>query len=138
MTGGIGNISKQVFGGLVGVAAAKFIPTMIPTGLLPSVNVVRVALSVASAFVSKMIAQKIAPNIAEAVFFGGLMQAGSDALNAFLPGIGGRFALASGGMGELMPGNYVVPQNPLRIPPAVPTNARITVNGLGRSFGTAF
>ena len=65
-------------------------------------------------------------------------QTGSQALNLLLPNFTvGGIPLALSGMGELMPGSYPVPQNPLRITAPVPTQARVTMNGLTRSFGVA-
>lgn len=130
---------QLVGGGLVGVAAAKFIPTMLPANQLTQNNIGRVIVTGVSAFVAGWVAGKVNPTFGGAVLFGGLMQTGSVALNAFLPGfsIGG----VPIGMGELMPGQFSVPQNPLRLPPPPPapaTNARIGVNGLARAYGSAF
>ena len=128
-----------VGGGLVGVAAAKFIPTLLPANRLTDNNIGRVVVTGASAFAAGWLAGRVSPAFGGAVLFGGLMQTGSVALNAFLPGfsIGG----VPFGLGELMPGQFSVPQNPLRLPPpapAPPTNARIGVNGLARAYGSAF
>lgn len=135
------NALTMVGGGLLGVAAAKFIPTLIPATLqMGGSTIARVVITGASAWVASMIAGKIpgaGSNFADAVFFGGLMQTGSVALNAILPGfrIGG-VPVALSGMGELVPGQFPVPQNPLRLP-AAPAQARVQMNGLQRAFGTA-
>ena len=133
------NALQLIGGGLVGVAAAKFIPTMLPANQLTSTNLGRVVVTTASAFAAGWLAGRVNPTFGGAVLFGGLMQAGSVALNTFLPGftIGG----VPVGLGELMPGQFSVPQNPLRLPPAPAapaTNARIGVNGLARAFGSAY
>jgi len=135
---------KLIGGGLVGVAATKFIPTLIPTsitGSFGSTTFGRVIISAVAAVASGWGAGKLDPEFGNGVMFGGLMQVASVALNAFLPGftVGG----VPIGLGDLMPGQFVVPQNPIRaaIPapaPATPTNARVTMNGLARAFGTAF
>lgn len=132
------NALQLIGGGLVGVAAAKFIPTMLPANQLTQTNLGRVVVTTASAFAAGWLAGRVNPTFGGAVLFGGLMQAGSVALNTFLPGftIGG----VPVGLGELMPGQFSVPQNPLRLPPAPApaTNARIGVNGLARAFGSAY
>lgn len=132
---------KLIGGGVIGVTAAKFIPTMIPAQLtmgMGSTGIGRVILTGAAAVFAGWAAGKMDTQFGEGVLFGGLMQTASVALNVFLPGfsIGG----VPIGMGDLMPGQFVVPQNPIRaaIPPPPPTNARMTMNGLARSFGTAF
>lgn len=138
-----GSGMKLVAGGLVGVAAAKFIPRMLPGGITGMLgNFGGLITTAASAFIAGWAAEKfIGAEVGSAVLFGGLMQTGSVALNMIAPGFAiGGVPLALSGMGELMPGSFVVPQNPLRVPsaPAVPTNARLTMNGLSRAFGTAF
>lgn len=134
---GAKNIGTLLLGGLVGVAATKFIPTLIPAGMLPSSNIVRAAVSAASAYAAGMLAEKLAgAAFGQAVAFGGYMQAASVALNAFLPSIGSRIGM--NGMRELIPGQFTVPQNPLRLPPAPPVAVRANMNGLARAYGSAF
>jgi len=129
-------------GGLLGVAAAKFLPTLVPAALqMGGSTIARVVITGASAWIASIAAGKIpgmGHQFADAVMFGGLMQTGSVALNALLPGfkIGG-VPVALSGMGELVPGQFGVPQNPLRLP-AVPAQARVNMNGLARVYGTAF
>jgi len=129
------DIAKMVLAGLVGVAAAKFLPTVLPAQFVSS-NLMRTIATGVSAWIAGFVAGKVGlgKEVGDAVMFGGFMQTGSVALNAFLPSIGRQI-----GLGELMPGQFSVPQNPLRIPaPAVPAQARINMSGLARSFGSAF
>jgi hypothetical protein len=129
------DIAKMVLAGLVGVAAAKFLPTVLPAQFVSS-NLMRTIATGVSAWIAGFVAGKVGlgKEVGDAVMFGGFMQTGSVALNAFLPSIGRQI-----GLGELMPGQFPVPQNPLRIPaPAVPAQARINMSGLARSFGSAF
>jgi len=136
---GIRNIGTVVLGGLVGVAAAKFIPTLVPAQMqLGGGNVMRTVITGAAAFAAHWVAKRFMPTIADAVLFGGLMQTASVGLNAFLPSLGRQIGL--NGMGYLADGAFVVPQNPLRLPPPAPTptGSRITVNGLHRAMGVAF
>lgn len=129
-------MATVVIGGLIGVAATKFIPNAIPISLGGG-NIVRVLISGLSAFVAAMAANKaVGKAFGDAVLFGGLMQTGSVALNAFLPVIGGQLALT--GVGELVnTGGFVVPQNPV-LPASVPVQARVGASGLDRAYGKAF
>jgi hypothetical protein len=127
-------LTKVIAGGLVGVAAAKFLPTLLPASFVSS-NITRTIATAVAAYAAGLVASKVTDaNIGNAVMFGGFMQTASVALNAFLPSIGRQV-----GLGELMPGRFPVPQNPLMIPaPVAAPNARIGVSGLNRSFGSAF
>ena len=133
---------KLIGGGVVGVTAAKFIPSLIPASLtmgIASSGIGRVLITGISAVLAGWAAGKMDREFGEGVLFGGLMQTASVALNAFVPGltIGG----VPIGLSDLMPGSFVVPQNPIRAaipPPAPPANARVTMNGLARAFGTAY
>ncbi len=129
-------MAQSVLGGLVGVAAAKFLPAAIPIRIGGG-NIVRVLVSGVAAVIAGWAAGKfIGRTFGDAVLFGGLMQAGSVALNAFLPALS---PLALSGMGDLVPTDgFVVPQNPVLAPSAVPVNSRVTTDGLTRSFGSAF
>lgn len=133
-------MAQAILGGLIGVAAAKFIPGMVPGGLLGGVannNIMRTVITGAAAWLAGMAATKFAgETFGNAVLFGGLMQTGSVGLNAFLPSAGRMLALE--GMGELVDtAGFVVPQNPV-LPLPMPVQARVGVNGLDRSFGRAF
>ena len=131
------------------MAAAKFIPTLIPSSIqstLGGSTIMKVVVTGASAVAAGWLASKVSQAFGEGVLFGGLMQTGSVALNAFLPGfqIAG-IPIGLSGFGELLPGSFAVPQNPIRAaiaPPAPPAGSaagpRLTVSGLSRAYGTAF
>lgn len=107
MTGGV----------LVGVAATKYLPTLIPTSItsgLGSGAFMSVLITGAGAFVAGFLARKVSPgSFADAVLLGGLAQTASAALNAFAPPtLAGRLALS--GVGDIQPGSFVVPQNPIK------------------------
>ena len=107
MTGGV----------LVGVAATKYLPTLVPASLLSTFGTnafISVIVTGAGAFVAGMLARKVSPGaFADAVLLGGLAQTASAALNAFAPPtLAGRLALS--GVGDIIPGSYVVPQNPIK------------------------
>ncbi len=132
-------MTKTVVAGLVGMASAKFLPTLLPSGLVGG-NVMRTVATGAAALVSQMIAKAVMKDraIADAVLFGGLMQTGSVGLNAFVPGLASKFGLS--GLGDIVDANWSIPENPLRqLPVAVPSaNARVGVGGLNRAFGSSF
>ncbi len=131
-------MAKAVVAGLAGVAAAKFLPTLVPANLIQS-NLMRTLATGASAFVAQMLAKMATkdPTIADAVLFGGLMQTGSTALNAFLPSLARQLGL--NGLGDIVDANWSIPENPLKALPVVPAaNARAGVSGLDRAFGRAY
>jgi hypothetical protein len=132
--------TATVVGGvLLGVAASKFLPTLVPASLsMGGSNVARIAITGVAAWGASMLAAKFgSAQLAEGVLYGGLAQTASVALNTFLPGFKiGTVPVALNGMGELMPGSFSVPQNPLRMA-APPAQARVQMNGLQRAFGTA-
>jgi len=135
---------KLIGGGLLGVAAVKFIPRFIPANLLPGGGspYVTVLVSGVSAVLAGWLIGKVDKELGDGAVFGGLMVAGSQLLNAIAPGlsIGG---VPIGGLGDLMPGSFVVPQNPLRLPPPPPQPAGggsgvRAMSGLARAYGSAF
>jgi len=140
--GGVGarGLGTTIAGGLIGVAAAKLIPGLLPANLIPAGGVwTRVIITGAAAWAAGTAATKfMGVAFGNAVMFGGAMQTGSMLLNAVLPNFKvGGVPLALSGMGEFMPGSFPVPQNPLRISAPVPTQARIGMSGLSRAFGVA-
>ena len=106
----------MIGGGLVGVTATKLVASYASSALsstlssIGSGGFVSVVVSGVSAFIAGWAAGKVNKEFGDAVLFGGLMQTGSVAINAFLPSsISGQFSL-----GDLVNGNFVVPQNPIR------------------------
>lgn len=112
--GGGGNMVKAGVGILIGVTAAKLLPKYIPASVASSVgsgSIMAIAISGVSAFVTGWVLKKYAdPTLGEYALYGGIAQTISVALNAFLPSVGGTFSL-----GDLVNGNFVVPQNPIRM-----------------------
>ena len=134
----------MVGGGLVGVAATKYLPTLLPTSITAGLGggaMMSVLISGAGAFAASWIARMVGGKtgaggeFADAVLFGGLMQTGSMLLTAVAPAALSQ-KLALSGLGEIVPGSFVVPQNPIKDyrPPAPPA----TNTGMGnlRRFGT--
>jgi len=121
-------MAKAIVAGMAGMAAAKFIPTLIP-GQFVQGNLMRTVATGASAFVAQMIARAVVKDqtVADAVLFGGLIQTGSVALNAFLPAIARQVGLAG-----IMNADWSIPENPLR---ALPVAAPVAMSGLARAYG---
>jgi len=127
-----GQMGKAVAGGLVGVAAAKFIPTMLPSGLVSS-NIMRVIATGVSAFVAGWAAGKADKTFGDAVLFGGLMQTGSVALNAFVPSIGKQVGLSG-----LTQARFPLPDNPI-LAGMIPAGPAVAANvGSLAAFRSAF
>lgn len=112
-------------GVLGGVAAAKFIPTLIPAsslGAIGNTTLGRVAVSGASAYGAYVLFKRFSSaQFAEGVLMGGLAQTLSVGLNALMPGfrIGNvPIGLSGNGLGHLQAAQFPVPQNPLLMPPA--------------------
>ncbi len=137
-------------GGLAGVAATKFIPTMIPSSITAGLGTSSFGpfiISGVSAVGAWWLAKFVSEPFAEGVLFGGLMQTASVALNAFLPGftIAG-VPIALSGFGDLVAGSFAVPQNPLRqrqmaaapTHSMAPTGSKVTTSGLGRAYPSAY
>ncbi len=153
---GAATMGKMVIGGLAGVTICKAVPNMLPASLTSS-PIMRTATSVAIAVASGYLAKKFIGDstVSDAIMFGGLMQAGSVALNSFLPSVGATIGLQGlgGGMGDLIAGNYPIPQNPIFpqfnpgygggmiAAPAMAPGAKSSapaLSGLAGPFGSAF
>lgn len=115
-----GDTLKMILGGLIGVTITKTAVGMLPPNLLTN-GLVRVVATGALAFGIGAVAKHtgLGPAFADAVTFGGLMQAGSTALTEFVPGGFGRQLALSGvrrnGMGDLVPAQFTTPNNPLKL-----------------------
>jgi hypothetical protein len=136
---------KLIGGGILGVAATKFIPTMIPPTMAPQLlttNLGRTAVSFAAAFVSGWAVSKLDARLGQGVYFGGFMQATSVALNAFVPA---AYKALGIGLGDFVPGRFAVPQNPVMVSAGAPSGhlpapsgSRVTMSGLARAYAPAY
>jgi hypothetical protein len=123
---------KMIAGGLVGVTATKTLTAMLPAQFVSS-PILRIVASGAVAFLSGMLVGRMDSSFGSAVAFGGYMQTGSLALNTLVPSIGSRLSL-----GELVPGSFPLPQNPIRAGGMLAAPARVTTNGLNRAYTPAY
>ncbi len=137
MSGGK-DLLMMVGGGLVGVAATKYLPTLLPSSITSGLGggvMMSVLITGAGAFAAGWLAKRfVGGKFGDAVLFGGLMQAGSALLNAVAPpAIASKLALS--GVGDIVPGWYSVPQNPVTSRAPIPIASG---NGMGnlRRFGT--
>lgn len=110
------NMLIMVGGGLVGVAATKFLPTLVPSSITSTLGaspLVAIAITGAGAFAAGWLARRfVGQAFGDAVLFGGLMQTGSAILTAFAPtSLSSQLALS--GVGDIVPGWFAVPQNPI-------------------------
>lgn len=133
------DLLMMVGGGLVGVAATKYLPTLLPSSITSGLGggaIMSLLITGAGAFAAGWLARRfVGGAFGDAVLFGGLMQVGSSALTAFAPpALASRLALS--GLGEIVPGSFVVPQNPIKdYRPPAPV-AQGTGMGSMRRFGT--
>ncbi len=113
---------------LAGVAVTKLIPKYIPasiTSTLGSSSIMGVAISGIAAWATGYLLGRVDPTFGRYAMYGGVAQTISVALSAFLPSVSGPFSL-----GDLMNGNYVVPQNPIRAGMAYPVAAGPAARGM--------
>jgi len=131
---GAKSYAVMIGGGLVGVAAAKYIPTLIPSSITSSLGtspIMAIVVAGAGAFAAGWVAKRFGgDDFGDAVLFGGLMQTGSLILSAFAPAPLNT-ALALSGLGDIMPGWFAVPQNSVtnRAPVAMMPSAKSGVSG---------
>lgn len=108
------NAMELMGGGLLGLVAAKFIPTLFPaslTGTISGSNIGRVVISGISAVIAGWAGSKISVPLGQGMLFGGMIQTVSVALNAFLPSV---YSQLNPSLGDLIAGQFPVPQNPIR------------------------
>jgi hypothetical protein len=132
-------------GGFTGLIVAKTLPSLLPSSSIGSSSTGKFVLALASAWAGAWAGRKfVSSSFGDGVLFGGMIQAGSIALDAFLPAVYSSLGI---GLGDLMPGKFPVPQNPIRAalaskqiaaPVAPGSTPRVAMSGLTRAFGSAF
>jgi hypothetical protein len=124
-------------GVLVGVAATKAITAALPAAVTGSPlysTVAAAAIAVGVWWVGSM----VNPEFGAAAGLGGIAEAGSIALNAFLPSVGSTLALSGRGTGDFVPGRYAVPQNPvLDAATGLPKRQAMVVSAYPKAYGAA-
>ena len=106
-------LAEYVAGGLIGVTVNKAVMPMLPATFTQN-NLAATASALAVAAAEWWAASMLDKEFGAAVGFGALMQAGSQALNAFVPVVGNAIGLSGRrGTGDFVPGWFSVPQNPV-------------------------
>lgn len=133
--GGGSAMVKSVAGGLIGVTLTKMVSGMV-SGFVPGSGapLMKAIVSAVSAWGVGKIISGVDPNFGAAAAFGGYMQAGSDALNAFAPSLGSQFGLR--GLGAFVPSSFTVPENPIMRGMAIPAPA--PQSGIGSFLARRF
>lgn len=98
-------------GVLVGVAATKFLVSLLPASIAGNTLYATVA-GFAAAAVEWWLLSLVSPEFGAAAGLGGIAEAGSIALSNFMPSLG-SLALSGRGTGNFVPGRFAVPQNPI-------------------------
>lgn len=125
-------------GVLVGVAATKAIVAALPSEVTGSPLYSTVA-AAGVAIAVWWVGGFINPEFGAAAGLGGIAEAGSIALNAFLPSVGSTLALSGRGrLGDFVPGRFVVPQNPvLDAATGLPKRQAMVVSAYPKAYGAA-
>ena len=131
-------IVQATVGVLVGVAATKAITAALPSNIT-SDALYSTAAATAIAAGLWWIGSFINPEFGAAAGLGGIAEAGSIGLNAFLPSIGSTLALSGRrGQGDFVPGRYAVPQNPiLDAATGLPKRQAMVVSAYPKAYGAA-
>lgn len=102
-------VAVAAAGVLVGVAAVKAVAPMLPATITSS-NLYSTLAAVVIAGGVWWIGSMINPEFGAAAGLGGIAEAGSIALNAWLPSVGAPLSL-----GDFVPGSFTVPQTPVDV-----------------------
>jgi hypothetical protein len=110
-------LGEYVIAGLVGVAANRAIVAMLPASITSN-NLYATLAALGIAVVQWWAASMIPgfKDIGSAFGFGGLMNASSQALNAFIPSVGSVVSLQGyRGTGDFVPAQFTIPPQPAGI-----------------------
>lgn len=100
-------VIEAAVGVLIGVAATRAIVAALPANITGSTLYSTIAAG-AIALGIWWIGSMVSPEFGAAAGLGGIAEAGSVALNSFLPSVGSYVSL-----GDFVPGRFAVPQNPV-------------------------
>jgi len=119
-------------GVLIGVAATRAIVSALPATITGS-NLYSTLAAAAVAIGLWWIGSMVSPEFGAAAGLGGIAEAGSVALNSFLPSVGSYVSL-----GDFVPGKFVVPQNPvLDAATGLPTRQVAAVSAYPKAYAAA-
>ncbi len=110
----IAKMGEYIAGGLIGVTVNRVVLPLLPAQVTGN-NIFATVAAFAIALAEWWAASWIDRDFGAAVGFGGLMNAGSQALNAFIPQVGSVISLSGPrrGVGDFVPGMFTVPQVPV-------------------------
>jgi len=106
-------VGEYVLAGLVGVAVNRAILAVLPA-TITSNNLYATLAAGAIAIGQWWLGSMLSKDLGSAFGFGGLMNASSQALNAFIPSVGSQLSL-SGRIGDFVPAQYTIPPQPAGI-----------------------
>ena len=117
--GSAGRVAKNVVATLVGMAVNRAVLPMLPATFTQNnifATVSALAVAAAQFYLGSMVSKEFGPYFG----LGGAVNAGATALNSFIPQVGTYTGISGGfgvsglrGIGDLIPGSFVVPQNPV-------------------------
>ena len=105
-------MGQYILGGLIGVTVNRVALPMMPAALTSS-NTFATLTAFGLAALEWWAASFISKDFGAAVGFGALMNASTQALNAFVPSVGTTIGLSGRGTGDFVPAKYSVPENPI-------------------------
>jgi len=102
-------MAEYIAGGLIGVTVNRALLPMLPASVTSN-NMFATAAAIALALVEWWAGNFVSKDFGSAVGFGALMNAGSQALNAFIPSVGSMVGLSGyRGVGDLVPSQPGLP-----------------------------
>lgn len=127
---------EKIGGVLIGAAVTRTVVPALPAALRSN-NAMATATSVGVALLAGWAGGKVSTDFGNAVMLGGLAQAASVALNAFVPQVGKVIGLSGRrGTGDYVPAAFTVPQNPVLLTgPGITTFAGAPAR---RAYGPAY
>lgn len=107
-------MGQYILGGLIGVTVNRVVLPLLPQQLIGT-NIGASLTAFALAAGEWWLASMFDKNFGAAVGFGALMNASSQALNAFVPTVGSTLSLSGvrRGVNDFVPAMFTVPQNPI-------------------------
>jgi hypothetical protein len=106
-------LAEYVAAGLVGVTVNRAIVAALPVSVTGN-NIFATAAALGIALVQWWLGSMASKDIGAAFGFGGLMNAGNQALNAFVPSVGSVISLSGRrSLGDFVPGRFSIPENPV-------------------------
>jgi hypothetical protein len=126
------SVVQAAIGVLVGVAATRAIVAALPANITAN-NMYSTIAAIAVAVGIWWVGSMISPEFGAAAGLGGIAEAGSVALNTFLPQVGSYVSL-----GDFVPGRFAVPQNPvLDAATGLPKRQTMMVSAYPKAYAAA-